>query len=337
MEGLSVVICCYNGDSRLPAALAHLKVQEPPPVSWELVLIDNASTDNTVEVAESCWKDGPVPLRVVYEEQHGTRYARERGLQEARYSLVGFVDDDTWVERDWVRTAYEIMSSDPKLGAVSSLRIPASEVRLPPWFDYYHGAYGTLTDQQLNLIPKPPTFLPTGGLCVRVEAWRELVDAGFCSQLAGRVREDFSGGEDTEFTIALRFRGWKLDINPNLRLQHFLPKRRLEWTYLRKLWRNCDPVVLDSYTESSLALNAGLRRLISDWWWYQFGRALIKLACRPAAVFAAIVSTAEGRQDIMEVERIFGRAMGLLRLKGRYTVARRTVRAASWRSRPPIP
>jgi hypothetical protein len=302
------------------------------------VLIDNASTDNTVEVAESCWKGGPVPLRIVYEGHRGTRYARERGLQEARYSLVGFVDDDNSVERDWVRMAYEIMSSDPKLGAVSSLRIPASDVPLPPWFDYYHGAYGTLTDQQLEFVRKPPPFLPTGGLCLRVESWRELVDAGFCSQLAGRVGDDLSGGEDTELTTALRLRGWKLDINPNLKLQHFLPSHRLEWTYLRQLLRNCDPTVLDSYTDHSLALNAGLRRLISDWWCFQFGRALIKLACRPAAVFAAIASTAENRQDIIEVEQIFGRAMGLLRLKGRYTVARRTVREASWRkSRPLLP
>jgi hypothetical protein len=273
----------------------------------------------------------------VYEPQLGTRYARERGLQEATYSLVGFVDDDNWIKRDWVATAYEIMSSDRKLGALSSIRIPVSDVPLPSWFDQYHGAYGILTDQQLEFTPTPPLFLPTGGLCVRVEAWRELVESGFRSQLAGRVGRDFSGGEDTELTIALRFRGWKLEINPRLRLQHFLPKHRLQWTYLRKLLRNCDPVVLDSYTDNSLALGAGLRRLISDWWCFQFGRALIKLACRPAAVFAAIASTAEGRQDVIEVEQIFGRAKGLLRLKGRYTVARRTVRSASWRSRPPIP
>src|SRR6516165_10294953 len=128
MEGLSIVICCYNGGSRLPPTLAHLKVQDQAPVPWEIVLVDNASTDNTVEVARSCWKDGPVPLRVVYEPQLGTRYARERGLQEATYSLVGFVDDDNWVKRDWVTTAYEIMSSDRKLGALSSIRIPVSDV-----------------------------------------------------------------------------------------------------------------------------------------------------------------------------------------------------------------
>ena len=159
----------------------------------------------------------------MYEPQLGTRYARERGLQEATYSLVGFVDDDNWIKRDWVATAYEIMSSDRKLGALSSIRIPVSDVPLPSWFDQYHGAYGILTDQQLEFTPTPPLFLPTGGLCVRVEAWRELVESGFRSQLAGRVGRDFSGGEDTELTIALRFRGWKLEINPRLRLRHFYP------------------------------------------------------------------------------------------------------------------
>ena len=330
MKGLSIVICCYNSAPRLSPTLAHLKVQKQPSVPWEIVLIDNASTDNTVEVAESSWVDGPVPLRIVYEAQQGTRYARERGLQEASYSLVGFVDDDTWVASDWVRTAYEIMSSDQTLGAVSSIRIPVSEVPLPAWFHRYHDAYGTLTDQQLGFAPSPPLFLPTCGLCVSVEAWRDLVDSGFRSQIGGRVGSDLSGGEDTELTIALRYRGWKLDINPRLRVQHFLPKHRLEWTYLRKLLRDCDSVLLDSYTPNSLALKKGLRRLTSDWWCFQCGRALIRLGSRPGAVLAAIASTAEGRDDVIAVEQIFGRAMGLLRSRRRYGVARRTVREASW-------
>ena len=121
-DGLSVIVCCHNGASRLPITLEHLKLQESPAAPWEVLIIDNASTDGTAELARCCWQNGPAPLYVINESRVGVRYARERGFFEARYEFLGFVDDDNWVAHDWVRTAYEIISSDAGLGAVGSIR-----------------------------------------------------------------------------------------------------------------------------------------------------------------------------------------------------------------------
>jgi glycosyltransferase involved in cell wall biosynthesis len=114
VEGLSVIICSHNGVSRLQTTLAHLKVQEPPARRWEVVLVDNSSTDNSAEVARSCSQDGPAPLRIVEEARLGVRFARELGLAKANCAFLGFVDDDNWVASDWVRTAYSIMSLDAR-------------------------------------------------------------------------------------------------------------------------------------------------------------------------------------------------------------------------------
>ena len=332
MEGLSIVICCHNGASRLPTTLAHLKEQEPPGAPWEVLLVDNGSTDDTAAIARSCWQDGPAPLRIVYESRLGTGYARERGFREARYSFIGFVDDDNWVARHWVRLAHEIMSSDPRLGAVGSLRMPACEVPSPSWFDQHHETYAILTEQDLERMQDPPVYLPTAGLCVRKEAWQELVHGGVRWLLSGSVGQVQLGGEDVELTIMLRSYGWKLHIDPRLRMQHFMPKQRLQWTYFRRLMRNySSTVVLDAYSEHSLSLKAGLRQRISDWWWYQLGRTLVKLARQPGAVLAALTSAAEGRYDVSQVEHLVGRALGFLRSRGRYGASRRMVREASWR------
>src|SRR6516164_1105638 len=106
MDGLSVIICCHNSTLRLATTLGHLKEQESPGVPWEVLIIDNASTDGTGEFAQSCWQNGPVPLRLIGESRLGVRYARERGFSEARYEFLAFVDDDNWIAHDWVRTAY---------------------------------------------------------------------------------------------------------------------------------------------------------------------------------------------------------------------------------------
>jgi glycosyltransferase involved in cell wall biosynthesis len=330
--GLSVIICCHNGASRLPVTLAHLKEQKPSAAPWELLLIDNASTDGTAEFARACWQDGPAPLRIIKESRLGVRYARERGFSEARYGYLGFVDDDNWVAQDWVRTAYNIISSDPDLGAVGSILVAACEISPPTWFDNFHSSYAILTDRDLEQMEAPPEYLPAAGLCVNKPAWDRLIQNGFRFQLTSRTGKKLQCGEDTELTMALRLSGWKLRVDPRLRLQHFMPAQRLKWIYLRRLQRGYSAswTQLDAYSKHSLSSNPGPKQWLSERWWYQLGRQLVELIRRPQAGLAAFLSNEEGRYDVIEVERICGRILALLRLRGQYAKSRRAVRNASW-------
>jgi glycosyltransferase involved in cell wall biosynthesis len=333
MQGFSVIICCHNGAARLPTTLAHLMVQEHPMMPWEVVLINNCSTDGTPEVARSCWQNGPTPLRVIDESHPGVRYARERGLAEAKYEFLGFVDDDNWVANDWVRTAYDIISSDPSLGAVGSIRTPACEVSPPPWFETFHPIYAVLTDHDFEQIRQPIQDLPTSGLCVRKAAWEKLIQDGFRFQLTGRLGKKLLGGEDAELTMALRLSGWRLRVDQRLRLQHFMPSHRLRWMYLRRLQRGyaASHVLLDAYSAHSLSLRPGFRRWLSERWWYQFGNSLRRMASQPNAVIGALFSRGEGRHEIIEIEQQFGRALGLLQHSYKYSELRREIRDAVWR------
>jgi glycosyltransferase involved in cell wall biosynthesis len=335
MQGFSVIICCHNGATRLPTTLAHLMVQEPPMTPWEVVLINNRSTDGTAEVARSCWQNGPAPLSIIDEPRLGMRYARERGLAEAKYAFLGYVDDDNWVARDWVRAACDVFSSNSNLGAVGSIRTPACEASPPAWFANCHSLCAVLTDRDLEQIQEPLEYLPGAGLCVRKTAWEKLIQNGFRSQLTGSIGKKLQGGEDVELTRALRLSGWKLRIDQRLRLQHFMPSHRLQWTYLRRLQRNygASDVVLDAYSQHSLSLGPGFRRWLSDRWWYQFGKSVRRIASRPSAVTAALLSTGEGRDEILEIEQQVGRILGLLQNSKRYRELRRDIRDAVWRDR----
>jgi GT2 family glycosyltransferase len=333
MEGISIIICCHNSASRLPKTLAHLMMQRPSRTPWEVVLVDNLSADDTASVACSCWQNGPAPLRVVEEPRLGVRYARERGLAEANYAFLGFVDDDNWVANDWVCTAYDIISSDSRLGALGSVRLPACEVAPPYWFESVHSAYAILTDSEFEQIQEPIKYLPTAGLCVRKAAWEKLIQNGFRLQLTGSIGKKIVGGEDAELTLSLRLSGWDLRIDPRLRLQHFMPRQRLEWSYTRRLLRGygASDALLDAYSERSVSLRSGFRRWLSERWWYQFGASLGRMVRRPRAVIAALLSDGDGRHDIIEIERQVGRVLGLLHYRRRYGQLRREVRDAPWR------
>jgi glycosyltransferase involved in cell wall biosynthesis len=337
MRGLSLVICTHDGAARLPAVLAHLKEQVPSTAPWEVLLINNLSRDETAKVAVSSWGEAPVPLRVVYETKLGLQHARERGLREARYDFVGFVDDDNWVASDWVRVADETLASDPSLGAVGSICEPIFEVPEPEWFGEFHSIYAILTDFDLQRSQKPPDYLNGAGLCLRKRAWTQLIQGGFRSLISDRVGTSLSGGGDNELTTAIRLAGWKIRVEPRLRLHHFMPGPRLRWDYLRRLSRGYakSQTLLDAYSRQNLYMRLGFKPRLGLLWWCQLARSVVHLGGRPKAVFAAITSNGENRIEVIEVERIVGRMMGLLRLGKEYGRSRRRVRYAPWRLRCP--
>ena len=88
------------------------------------------------------------------------------------------------------------------------------------------------------------------GLSIRWSAWEQLDSNGWRHLLGGRLGANLSGCDDLELSYALRFAGWKLWYEPRMRLQHFLPARRLHWPYLRRLHRGggASSVGLDPYS-----------------------------------------------------------------------------------------
>jgi glycosyltransferase involved in cell wall biosynthesis len=70
--GVSVIICCYNSAALLPQTLEHLANQQTAgEISWEIIIVNNNSTDNTAEIAENIWQglNRPIPFRVVHQPE----------------------------------------------------------------------------------------------------------------------------------------------------------------------------------------------------------------------------------------------------------------------------
>jgi glycosyltransferase involved in cell wall biosynthesis len=117
--GVSAVICCHNSARRLPQTLRHLAAQlVPEKIDWEVIVVDNASTDRTADVARANWpRDARTPIRVVLEPGIGLSNARKRGFLEARHNIVSFIDDDNWVCPEWIELVSNIMTNHPDIAA----------------------------------------------------------------------------------------------------------------------------------------------------------------------------------------------------------------------------
>src|SRR6516162_6560413 len=152
--GVSVAICTYNGKSRLPATLSHLKQQRTErDIPGKVLLIDNASTDNSAELTRQYWSnDGPAPLRILREARPGLSFARSRAFEEARHEILTFVDDDNWVAPGWISTVSECMSEDASLEHCATATVPW-RVPFPDWFSrwaHYYAAHASCGSYSLE-------------------------------------------------------------------------------------------------------------------------------------------------------------------------------------------
>ncbi|OZH52334.1 glycosyl transferase, partial [Hydrocoleum sp. CS-953] len=110
MTDFTVVIPTYNGAERLPLVLDKLRSQiNTEGLSWEVIVVDNNSKDNTQKVVREYQKNCPQPmiLRYFFEEKQGAGFARKKAVQSANSPLIGFLDDDNIPAQNWVAAAYE--------------------------------------------------------------------------------------------------------------------------------------------------------------------------------------------------------------------------------------
>lgn len=199
--GVSVVVCCHNSSALLPATLTHLARQRVArTLSWEVIVVDNGSTDNTDAVAQQVWANSVASLRVVKEPQLGLAYARTRGVAEARYDVITFVDDDNWLCEDWVQTVFDVMLAQPMVGALGGIVEPAFETSRPGWFAPVAYLYTTGPTGEPSGDVTGVHMLCGAGLNVRRLALADITEKGFRPISVGRQGTGLGAGEDSEMT-----------------------------------------------------------------------------------------------------------------------------------------
>ena len=236
--GVSIVICCFNGRERITETLRHIQAQEVNDVCpWEVILVDNASTDGCADLAREIWAEKPVThFRVVREETPGLSHARTRAIDECHYEYISFVDDDNWVAQNWVSTVFRTFERYDRVGACGGMITAEFAIEPPRWFGEFE-AFFAVGPQSSSAGPMLATqdYLCGAGLCVRNSLASNMMREGFVFNLVGRQGKKLMGSEDVELCLAIKLNGWQLWYEPQLRLVHFMPAERLSWQYLKRL------------------------------------------------------------------------------------------------------
>jgi glycosyltransferase involved in cell wall biosynthesis len=129
---VSVIVPTRNRSGLIRTLLGDLSGQDAADLQFEVLLVDNASHDDTRAVALAVAARDP-RVRYIYEPSRGASLARNRGIAAARAPILAFIDDDVRPAPDWVRTAWRSMTRHPEVDCIGGRIEPHWPASPPPW------------------------------------------------------------------------------------------------------------------------------------------------------------------------------------------------------------
>lgn len=292
---ISVILCTWNNYDRLSITLeAFLSVESSDKFSWELIVVDNNSTDNTSNVIHTFLHR--LPLVHVFEPMQGLSFARNSGLNVAKGQLIIFTDDDVkpcteWLKEYWC--AYKSNSEfafwgGPVESDFESTNVNHKLIQLAP-----PSVKGLYLGDELRYLNKNEYFISANWALTSV-AIKSIgkfdVNMGLNPSL-----NKVSIGEETDLMDRLKKIGYKAIYLPNAKLSHYVPKDKSTLKHIAsrsKAW---------GYYRSENELFQYKRKLFGVPFW--FYKNIFK------KIFKFVLSLLRGKLDYrtyLEIHRIYG-------------------------------
>ncbi len=231
---LSVVMSTYNRGDLLKNAIRSVLGQDEETVPpFELIVVDNNSTDHTREIVEGFARPDQ-RVRYLFERQQGLSYARNAGIGVARAPLIAFTDDDVRAAPDWVASIVRAFAEYPEADMVGGRVLPLWPSPPPRWLTIDHWSPLALVDHgplAFEVTLQKEICLVGANVAFR----REVFDlVGLFGVDFQRVKDSIGSLEDHEFELRLLRRGRKGVYDPRILVQAEIQPDRLDRDYHRR-------------------------------------------------------------------------------------------------------
>jgi glycosyltransferase involved in cell wall biosynthesis len=251
----SVIIPTYNRASELRetlSSIARLQVS----ASWEVIAVDNNSTDTTREIILSATKGFPVPLHYLFEPEAGRSAALNAGIKLAKGQIIATTDDDVRVEPDWLDQADAGLDREA-CDFVGGKVLPIWGGERPVWLASQGGRHWSviaLQDHGAKPVEFGGRYSPLG---VNLAFKREALErVGLWDTRIGRKAGTLLGQEVREWLLRARAAGLKGMYIPEMIVHHVIPQDRLNKRYFRRwfYWHGISRAML--YQQSQIDMLA---------------------------------------------------------------------------------
>lgn len=266
MIKISVVICTHNRMDVLTSAIESIINQTLDHSLYEIIVVDNASTDDTKKV---CGRFTTIKnFRYVFESESGLSVARNAGTRTALGKYVAFIDDDAVASPQWLELILKGFETvRPVPDSVGGKIFPRWESPKPEWFPDVKGTYFTILDY--GDVPKflrYPDILFGTNMTYRKSV---LMDLGGFKSDVGRKKKRLLSGEEADIYKKFSDRGLLVYYQPEASVHHLVPKERISkrWLCKRHYWQARSEVLVhgDSFDRVNIrgVLGDSFRKLRS--------------------------------------------------------------------------
>ncbi|MDP4285214.1 MAG: glycosyltransferase family A protein [Bacteroidota bacterium] len=228
---ISLVICTYNRAAYLPEALESIKEQTFDTSAFQVIIVDNFSTDNTALISANFIKDNPaINCKYCFEKNKGLSFARNRGIDEAEALVIAYVDDDAILSPRFLEEMTIFFNNHPDAVGAGGKVIPKYEKgNEPEWMSQYlNGFVGKVDHGNDILLFKESMKYPAGcNMAYKKDILKEA--GGFNNELKFR-------SDDKYIFYKVKAISDKIYYVPGVWLYHYIDSNRLQIQNFKKLF-----------------------------------------------------------------------------------------------------
>jgi glucosyl-dolichyl phosphate glucuronosyltransferase len=236
-SNVSVVVCTYNRASSLQLTLAALETQiTSPDVVWELVLVDNNSSDATQGAIADFSAKARITVRSMFVPQQGLSHARNVGIAQSNSEILAFTDDDVHPPPDWIVNVTAAIR-DRRADIVGGRILPQWQRPPPPWLQNAAFGAGALAIMEHATPMRIVDARATPSVWGANMAFRRQVfdTVGVFDSRRGLVGTRLYRGEEIELVQRALAAGYQAIYDPTAVVWHRIDTRRMRLRYLSRL------------------------------------------------------------------------------------------------------
>ncbi|HIK29269.1 MAG: glycosyltransferase [Oscillatoriaceae bacterium SKW80] len=250
---ISIIIPTFNREKYLIRALASLGAQNFSPDKFEILILDNNSTDGTKTASEKfIARNNRHQIRYILETEPGLLSGRHRGALEAQGDILIFIDDDIEADVNWLQALADSFT-DTTVQLVGGRNLPKYEIEPPKWIEWFwcphpYGrfcGYLSLLDFGSEIREISANYVWGLNFSIRKKALFEL--GGFHPDCLPSHLQHFQGDGETGLTRQANKLGYRAIYQPRALVFHHITKERLTPEYFEK--RFFYQGICDSYTQ----------------------------------------------------------------------------------------
>lgn len=241
---ISVIIPTYNRSLRLASAIESFLEQEYPKDRYEIIVVDNNSSDNTREVVERFVGSSNVSVRYLFEKRQGVHFARNSAAKQSAGDILYFTDDDMIADKSLLLNMIKVFAMNYNVGSATGRVLPKWESDPPEWIlKYCCNWLLSLNDRSEQILIAP---YDVGIFSCHQAILREpfFKSGGFNPE---NTAGEWIGDGETGLNTKIMELGYSFAYNYDSLIYHVIPSDRLTQSYLNKRFANQGNC--DSYTD----------------------------------------------------------------------------------------